>query len=113
MTLDDVKAMIGKTYTRDGNTRTVYRIDDLGQGCYGLVGKVYWKRPGGKDRIVPQDLRYFLDWMKKAREWTPKGTRAAKLIRELVEQFDESEVYILDTETKDAIRTLLANVNEQ
>jgi hypothetical protein len=115
MTIDDVKTMIGKTYTRNGNMRTICRIDDLYQGVCGFTGNVYWKRPGGKERRLPQYLPYFLDWVKNASEVPQEEDEAIKLVRDLVEEFDvaefdndEYESYILGPKTRDAIRTLLA-----
>lgn len=114
MTIDDVKAMVGKTYTKNGNTRTVCRIEGLSQGVCGLTGNVYWKRPGGNERRLPQYLPYFLEWVKKAQEVTPEDDEAVKLVRDLVAEFKDDvgfEAYIIGPKTRDAIRTILAKVS--
>ena len=68
-TIEDAKALIGTTWERDGKSRTVTRIEDLHVSTWDnstVVGVAYWKRPGGKERKLPQWLPYFLQWLSKA-----------------------------------------------
>jgi hypothetical protein len=67
-TVEDAKALVGKTFGSGKNARTVDRIEGLTVARYGnrVDGNVYWGRPGSKVRTQSQWLSYFLDWMRKA-----------------------------------------------
>lgn len=67
-TIQDAVELIGTTWERDGKQRTVTRIEDLELSSFydSVIGKVYWKRPGGKERKQPQWFPYFNDWLVKA-----------------------------------------------
>jgi len=68
-TIEDAKALIGTTWERDGKRRTVTRIEGLrisGWDNNTLCGNVYWRRPDGAERKLPQWLSYFLTWLSMA-----------------------------------------------
>ena len=66
--VDDAKELIGQVWERDGKQREITRIENLYPDHRGelVFGDVYWKRPGRKERKVPQWLPYFDEWLSKA-----------------------------------------------
>ena len=66
-TLEDAQALIGQTFGSGKNQRIVTRIENLRTSNFGaVVGDVYWKRPGGKERATSQWLPYFRAWKRSA-----------------------------------------------
>ncbi len=67
-TIKDAKALVGQTFGKGNNSRVITRIEGLTKSPWGayLLGSVYWKRTGGKERGVPQDLQSFIAWARKA-----------------------------------------------
>lgn len=69
MSEEEIKALVGRTFHLGNQARTVTRIENLRVGLLGVwLGDVYWKRPGGKERVQPQWLSDFLAWLKNAEE---------------------------------------------
>lgn len=69
MSEEEIKALVGRTFQRGNQARTITRIKELREGFRGvLIGDVYWERPGGKERARPQWLPDFLAWLKNAEE---------------------------------------------
>lgn len=64
-TVEDAKALEGQTFGSGKNTRIVTRLENLSQGPWSMNGDVYWKRPGGTTRKLPQFLSYFVAWVNK------------------------------------------------
>lgn len=67
-TVDEAMALVGRTFERGGQSRTITRIEQLRETCGRVFGFVYWKRPGGKERVQPKWLPYFNEWLSKAQE---------------------------------------------
>lgn len=66
-TIEDAKALVGKTFGTGKNARTIDRIENLRTSSWhNVVGAVYWQRPGGKIRSTSQWLPNFLSWARKA-----------------------------------------------
>ena len=62
-------ALVGTRWERDGLHRVVTRVEGVAVSHYDgrtIWGKVFWKRPGGKERKHPQWLPYFNNWLGKA-----------------------------------------------
>ena len=65
-TVEAAQALVGKTFGSGKNARKVDRIEGLRKNNWsGVVGNVYWGRPGGKVRAQSQYLPYFVDWLRK------------------------------------------------
>lgn len=71
-TIDEARALVGRTFERDGKRRTVTRVEGIRPSVFGpthgLCGDVYWSRPGGKEQKRNIWLPYFNDWLSKAVE---------------------------------------------
>ena len=74
-TVDEAFLLVGRTFSRDGKSRTITRVDNFRRTSMGgLSGDVYWKRPGGNEQKRPMWLPYFIDWLSKAEDVTSDTT---------------------------------------
>jgi len=68
-TVEEAKALVGTIWERDGLKREITRVERLREmKSYNIIaGDVYWRRPGGKERKLPQWIPYFNEWLTKAK----------------------------------------------
>lgn len=67
-TIEDVQALVGQTLGAGNDQRVITRIENLRISSWrgNLLGTVYWKRPGGKERSIGKSLQNYLAWARKA-----------------------------------------------
>lgn len=64
-TVKDAQHLVGLTFGSGSNARVVSHLAHLQQGPGFVSGSVYWGRPGGATRKLPQFLSYFVEWVNK------------------------------------------------
>lgn len=67
--IEEAESLVGKTFERDGKRREVTRVSGLEISQFDhrtVLGEVFWRVPGGKERMAPTPVPTFGTWLSKA-----------------------------------------------
>ncbi|HBC3900641.1 MULTISPECIES: hypothetical protein [Vibrio harveyi group] len=68
-TVNEALSLAGKTWSIGEDVREITRIENAQVSQYDrrtVMADVYWRKPGGKERIKPTPLTTFTTWLNKA-----------------------------------------------